>query len=146
MCREVFMEGRQPFKEAPPPGPGASPFAERADALVADVSSPKLRLWGALWDLRDLHAQRERAIPNLAGDVQRLWVHRKVLADGSVVAAVLGELAQHARMRVGLFSNTAWSGNSMHVSVVLSDPLMLTPIHYSATPRVASARGGCGGF
>jgi hypothetical protein len=59
---------------------------------------------------------------------------------------VLGELAEHARMRVGLFSNTAWSCNSMHVFRGLLVPLMLTPFFYGATPRVASARGGSSWF
>ena len=40
MCREVLVELRKSLKEAPPPGPGASPLAEGADALVAYVSRP----------------------------------------------------------------------------------------------------------
>lgn len=95
--------------------------------------------------MRDVHTERECAVADLPRDVQRVVVHRKVLADGGVVTAVLGELAEHARMRLGLFSKTACGCNRMHVSEGFVSPLMLTPIYYGATPRVASTRRGFGG-
>ena len=93
MCREVLREFGEAFEEAPSPGPGASPFAERADALVAHVSSPQLRFCGPLRHLRDVYPQGECAIAYGLRDVDGIGVHRKVLADGRVVTPMTRELA-----------------------------------------------------
>ena len=142
MCREVLREFGESFEEAPSPGSGASPFAEGAYALVAHVSSPQLRFCGPLRHLRDVYPQGECAIAYGLRDVDGIGVHRKVLADGCVVTPVLCELAEYVRMRMGWFSN-AWRGcNRVHGSKGFLFPLMLPAIHYNATPRAASARGG----
>lgn len=107
MCREVLVEFGEAFKEAPSPGPGASPFAKGAYAPVADASGPQLRFCGALRQRSDVYTQRQRAVAYVCGDVSGIGVHRKVLADGCVVSAVLTELAEYVRMRTGLISKTA---------------------------------------
>ena len=144
MCREVLVEFGEAFKEAPAPGPGASPLAEGADALVAYVSSPQLRFCGPLRHLRDVYPERQCAIAYGFCDIDRICVHRKVLADGGVVTPVLRELAQHVRMRVGWFSKAWRGGNRGHGFRGSVFPLMLPAIHYGATPRVASTRRGSG--
>ena len=81
MCREVFMEGRQPLEEAPPPGPGASPLAEGADAPVACPHASQLGFWEL--SIRHLHfdAQIQSAVAYGLGHVARVLIHCKRFAD-----------------------------------------------------------------
>lgn len=144
VSREVFVELRQSFEEAPPPCPAPAPLAKGAETPIAGVSAPKVRN-PSLGPIHcDFHANRRAAVPNGFCHIQRLGFECQMSADGLIETAVLVVGLQHARMRAGGSNKTARRWRAMHQVSRFVDPPMLPPSYYKRNPRDPSRRLGFG--
>ena len=77
-----------------------------------------------------VNRDRRRAVADRLGQIDCLAVHRQVVADGRVVAAVLAVRLEYPRMGSGVRGSSARDCSPMHEQVGFVDTAMLTPAYY----------------